>query len=347
MRARLIYVAARAGVAPNTASTILNNRPDSWASAETRARVIQAAADLGYRPSKAALGIRLGRFRSVGLVVPDLHNPYYTTFADLIDKALKAEGYDLIIEHSHNTLAQEKHCFDAILDRQVDGAIFFVTDTNLHRPFLEGLAQRKFPAVALAAKPEVPLPVDAVLVDFSDGVAEAVDHLVGLGHRRLAFLCALAEGQEDGHRPELFRRLLADHGIPPDNMTFVRCSHEIASARQAFRAMLQERRSGLPSAVIALNDLSAIGAMRAAIDEGLLVPRDLSVIGVDNIPLGEHLPVALSTIAQPIEDMARRAVSILLKRINEPRPGKPTSMVFSTELLLRESTARAPGKPIK
>jgi LacI family transcriptional regulator len=303
--------------------------------------VIQAAADLGYRPSKAALGIRLGRFRSVGLVLPDLHNPYYTSFADLLDKALKKEGYDLIIEHSDNTLAQEKHCFDAILDRQVDGAIFFVTDTQVHRPFLEGLAKRKFPAVALAAKPERPLPVDAVLVDFSEGVAEAVNHLVGLGHRRLAFLCALAEGQEDGHRPELFRQLLAKHGIPASHMTFVRCGHDMASARAAFRAMLQQNRTALPSAVIALNDLSAIGAMRAAIDEGVQVPRDLSVIGVDNIPLGEHLPVALSTIAQPIGEMARCAVSLLLKRIDDPVAGKPTQTVFATELLLRESTARA------
>lgn len=343
MRVRLVDVAARAGVAPNTASTILNNRPGSWASAATRERVTAAAAALGYRPSKAARALRLGRHHSIGLVLPDLHNPYYTTFAEHLDRALKTEGYDLVIEHTRNSLAQERHCFDAILERQVDGAFFFVTDPKTYRPFFALLARRGFPAVILAASAGASLPVDAVLVDFSDGVAEAIEHLVGLGHRRVAFLCALAEGQDDGQRPALFRRLLASHRIPADHMLFVRCGHEMASARAAFREMLQTHRDSPPTAVIALNDLSAIGAMRAALDAGLRVPHDLSVVGVDNIPLGEHLPVALTTVAQPIPAMAQRAVQLLLSRLNAPRTSKPRRAVFRTEFLRRESTARPPA----
>jgi DNA-binding LacI/PurR family transcriptional regulator len=125
-------------------------------------------------------------------------------------------------------------------------------------------------------------------------------------------------------------------------MIFVRCSHEIASARAAFREMLREHEAVLPTAVIALNDLSAIGAMRAALDAGLQVPRDLSVIGVDNIPLGAHLPVALSTIAQPIPEMALRAVEMLRARLTASRQTRPVQAIFRTQLLLRESTARPP-----
>ena len=341
MRARLIDVAARAGVAPNTASTILNNRPDSWASQETRERVLAAAKELNYRPSKAALGVRLGRFNTIGLVVADLHNPFYPVLADYLDQAVAAHGYDLIIEHSRNDLAAEQHCFQSIFDRQVDGAALIVSDPDLHRPFLAGLAASGQAVVALAAKQDKALPVDSVLSDFSPGFAQAIEHLTGFGHERFAFLCALAKGQDDGRRPELFRSLLGAKGIPPGNISFVRCEHHIASARNAFRDLLRQNRRTRPTALIALNDLSAIGAMRAAADEKLSVPRDLSVIGVDNIPLGEFLPVALTTIAQPIREMVTRTASLLIQRIEGKAPVRPSQTVFPTELLVRESTARA------
>ncbi len=340
MRARLIDVAARAGVAPNTASTILNNRPDSWASKETRERVMLAAKELNYRPSKAAQAVRLGRFNTIGLVVPDLHNPFYPVLADYLDQAVAAHGYDLILEHSRNDLAAEQHSFQSILDRQVDGVALIVSDPDLHRPFLAGLAKSGPPAVALAAKPDVTLPVDSVVSDFSPGFAQAITHLIGLGHRRFAFLCALAKGQDDGKRPELFRSLLGAKGIAPEDISFVRCEHHIASARDAFRVLLRQTKGRRPTALIAMNDLSAIGAMRAAADEKLQVPRDLSIVGVDNIPLGEFLPVALTTISQPIKEMVARTANLLVQRIDGKALRRPSQTVFPTELLIRESTAR-------
>ncbi len=345
MRARLIDVAARAGVAPNTASTILNNRPDSWASKETRERVLTAAKELNYRPSKAALGVRLGRYKTIGLVVPDLHNPFYPVLADYLDQAVAAHGYDLILEHSRNDLAAEQHSFQSILDRQVDGVALIVSDPDLHRPFLAALAASGPPAVALAAKPDVALPVDSVVSDFSEGFAQAIEHLLVLGHRQFSFLCALAKGQDDGKRPELFRSILGAKGIPSENISFVRCEHHIASARDAFRDLLRQTGAKRPTALIALNDLSAIGAMRAAADENLIVPRDLSVIGVDNIPLGEFLPVALTTIAQPIKEMVARTAALLIQRIEGAELRPPSQTVFPTRLLLRESTSRPPKGP--
>ncbi len=341
MKARLIDVAARAGVAPNTASTILNNRPDSWASKETRERVLLAAKELNYRASKAALGVRLGRYNTIGLVVPDLHNPFYPVLADYLDQAVKAYGYDIILEHGRNDLAAEQHSFQSILDRQVDGVALIVSDTELHRPFLAGLATSGPPAVALAAKPAIALPVDSVVSDFSDGFAQAIEHLVGLGHRRFAFLCALAKGQDDGRRPELYRRLLGEKGIVAEDISFVRCEHHIGSARDAFSCLLRETKSRRPTALIALNDLSAIGAMRAAAEAKLVVPRDLSVVGVDNIPLGEFLPVALTTISQPIKDMVARTASLLVQRIAGKAGSRPSQTIFPTELIIRESTGPA------
>ena len=180
--------------------------------------------------------------------------------------------------------------------------------------------------------------------DFSPGFAQAIAHLIGLGHRRFAFLCALAKGQDDGKRPELFRSLLGAKGIAPEDISFVRCEHHIASARDAFRALLRETKRRRPTALIAMNDLSAIGAMRAAADEKLQVPRDLSIVGVDNIPLGEFLPVALTTITQPIKDMVARTAQLLVERIDGKAMRRPSQTVFPTELLIRESTGPVRGR---
>lgn len=344
-RARLVDVAARAGVAPNTASTILNNRPDSWASQETRERVLLAAKELVYRPSKAALGVRLGRYHTIGLVVPDLHNPFFPVLADYLDQAVAPFGYDLILEHARNDLTAEQRCFRTILDRQVDGVALFVSDPELHRPFLAGLAASGPPAVALAAKPDIALPIDAVVSDFTEGFTQAIDHLTALGHQRFAFLCALAKGQDDGNRPALYRTLLGAKGIAPEHIHFAHCEHHIASARDAFRDLLRRTRRHRPTALIALNDLSAIGAMRAAADENLAVPRDLSIVGVDNIPLGAYLPVALTTISQPIKEMVARTASLLMQRIVGKAATRPTQTIFPTALLIRESTGQPPPSP--
>ena len=298
------------------------------------------AKELTYRPSKAALGGRLGRYKTIGLVVPDLHNPFYLVLADYLDQAVDAQGYDLILEHTRNDLASEPHCFQSILDRQVDGAALIVSDSNVHRAFLAGLAASGPPVVALAAKPDLALPVDSVVSDFSEGFSRATEHLISPGHQRFAFLCALAEGQDDGKRPELFRSLLGARGIPPENISFVRCEHHIASARDAFRNLLRQPEAKRPTALIALNDLSAIGAMRAVADAKLSVPRDLSVIGVDNIPVGEYLPVALTTIAQPINDRVARTASRLIQRIEGKSGARISQTIFPTELVIRESTGQ-------
>jgi len=340
MRARLKDVAERAGVATNTASTILNRRPNSWASKETAARVFKAAEDLGYKPSRAALGLRLGCFKTVGLVIPDLQNPVYTTFADLLAKKMGDNGYDLILEHSRTDVQHEKHCLESILDRQVDAVTYFVSDLNSHLKYLELAAKTSKHVVALTGPSEEPFPFDAVEMDFSGGIIAAVEHLLGLGHKHFAFLCALAKGQDAGDRPEVFNRLLKERGIPESQNSFIPCAHDLQSARNAFGAFLDEFPGERPTALIAMNDLTAIGAMRAASERGIRVPEDLSVIGVDNITLGEYLPRQLSTIAQPLDDLANATAELLLRRLQAGKDElEPKSIQLEAKLLIKETTA--------
>jgi LacI family transcriptional regulator len=341
---RLKDVAAQAGVAVNTASTILNRRPNSWASKETEERVFAAAAQLGYKPNRAAQALRFGRFHALGLIIADLHNPYYTAFADAMEEAAGARGYDVLIETWRNDLARERHLLEELSNRQVDGIAAFLSDPETHRDFLSGQAAQGTAFVVLGTTGEPQAPVDAVLADFERGLHEAVDILIGLGHRRFAFINALAAGQFGGRRLELFRRLLADKGIASSDVTDVDCSHTIASACAAATTLLQRPASARPTAIMALNDLSAIATMRAAAEQGLSVPGDLSVIGVDDIPLGSFLPVTLSTIAQPIAEMARRTTDLLIQRVEDKAPGIiPEKIVFPTAFLRRESIGPARG----
>lgn len=343
MKVRLKDVAARAGVAVNTASTILNRRPNSWASKETEARVFKAAADLGYRPNRAAVGLRFGKFNTLALLLADLHNPYYTAFADLLGREAERRGYDLLIESWRTDLAREQHCLVDVSDRQADGVAAFLSDNEPHRPFLETQAAARRPFVALASAGGEPLPVDSVLVEFNRGLREAVDTLFDLEHRRFAFLCALAPGQSDGHRVELFRRLLDERGIGGDGFDFVRCDHSIGSAHAVAKELLRRPDATRPTALIALNDLSAIGAMRAAAELGLEVPGRLSIVGVDDIPFARFLPVSLSTIAQPLEEMAEATTRLLIRRVDDGTGEYvPERVVFPTKFVRRESIGPAP-----
>ncbi len=336
---RLKDVAARAGVAVNTASTILNRRPNSWASEATEERVFRAAAELGYKPNRAAQALRVGRFNALALVIADLHNPYYTAFADALEDAAGERGYDLLIETWRNDIRRERRILDELENRQVDGVVAFLSDPDAHREYLGVLARQQTPVVALSSTGGRELPVDSVLVDFETGLAAAVDSLIGLGHQKVAFVSALAEGQFAGRRLELFRRLLAERGVA--DASVIHCSATIESVRAAAAQKLAQ--PDRPTAVIALNDLAAIGVMRAAVDAGLRVPHDLSVVGADDIPLGVFLPVSLSTIAQPILEMARYTAKQIVSRIEaQEQAHTPAMKTFPTRYIARESVATAP-----
>lgn len=345
MRARLKDVAERAGVATNTASTILNRRSNSWASKATEARVFKAAEELGYRPSRAALGLRLGSFKTVGLVVMDLHNPFFTVFADLLERRLKDRRFDLILEHSRTDFDFEYHCLDSILERQIDGVAYFVSDLDRHLEFLKKAKKAGKAVVGLTGPSETGqvYSFDTVEMDFASGMQQAVAHLVGLGHKKFVFLCAVAKGQKPGSRPELFNQFLAKHGITPDAVSLVECGHDLQSARSSFNAFLEGCGPNRPTALIAMNDLSAIGAMRAAYDRGLLIPEDLSVIGIDCIPLGDYLYRPLSSIEQPLEALAHSTADILLERLSEEKPrfSKPKSVKYTSKFVDKGTTGPA------
>lgn len=345
-KVRLKDVAERAGVAVNTASTILNQRPNSWASKETEARVFEAAKELGYRPSRTARALQSGRYNSICLLIPDLNNPFFSTLAEELEVAAEERGYNLLIENSHTSLVREKRLFADLADMEVDGAITYLSDSGAFLEPLEERFRKGIPIVALDhGTPDQVLPVDNVISDFTEGLEQAVSAMLDLGHRRFAFLAALAEGQADGDRPRLFQEMLASRGIPADNVRILRCDHSMRGACEAVASFLKHKPGNRPTALFAMNDLSAIGGMRAALEAGLSVPKDLSVLGVDDIPLASYLPISLSSIRQRYRKIAGAAAEMLISRIEGTleNPGEPRQMILPTHFVARESTGPAPA----
>jgi len=342
MKVRLKDVAARAGVAINTASTILNRRPNSWASKETEKRVFVAAEELGYKPNRAAVALRSGKFNSIALLLPDLHNPTYCVFADLLEREAEKRLYDTLIESWRMDLERERHCLGDIIDRQVDGVAALLSDHASHREFLADQFKRGRPFVALSQTGGAPLPVDSVLADFTDGLTDAIHTLFELGHRRFGFICALASGQSDQQRQQLFRQMISARGLGNDAYQFVRCDHTSSGAYQAAMQLLSENPKR-PTAIIAMNDLAAIATMRAAAELGISIPRDLSLVGVDDIPMACYLPVSLTSIAQPMAQMAMKTCALLFDRIQNPNKTHVEQAVFPTTFVPRESIGHAPG----
>ena len=177
-KARLKDVAERAGVAVNTASTILNRRSNSWASKETEARVFQAAKDSDYLPFKTARALRSGRFHSIGFLIQDLTNPFFSTLADELEAVAEARGYDMLVENCRSSTVREKHLFAHINELKVDGIVTWLSDNEVFRDRLAKQFAKGLPMVALGnGIPEIPIPVDAVLSDFTQGLSDTVEAL--------------------------------------------------------------------------------------------------------------------------------------------------------------------------
>lgn len=343
-KVRLKDVAELAGVAVNTASTILNRRPNSWASKETEARVFKAANELGYRPSKTARALQSGRYHSIGLLIQDLTNPFFSTLADELEAAVEERGYDLIVENCRSSLVRERHLFHDLSDLEVDGMVVWLSDNSAFEKDLADSFKGPLPFVALGCgSSSLPIPVDSVVSDFTEGLQQAVDALFALGHRKYAFLSALAEGQADGSRPDLMTRMLAEKGVPASSITILRSSHSIDSACETVTSYLKSAGKDRPTALFAINDLSAMGAMRAAIECGLSVPKDLSIVGVDDVPLASYLPITLSSIRQRYRKITRAAADLLIARIEGTveDPSAPTQIIFPTHFVARESVGPA------
>ena len=320
-------VAARAGVSVATVSKVLNDR--YGVSADTMAKVRAVIAELGYEASLVAQSLRNHRTNVIGILVADLE-PFSTELLKGAADAIRDTGYELVVYsaggRTGEKLGWERRYLSRLSGTLVDGAVL-VTPSVL---------DVRFDAPVVAVDPHTgPSGLPTVDSDNLRGARLAVEHLLSLGHRRIAMLTGRADLQSARLRERGFREAMADAGVPVDESLVLPGDYDAVASEAAARRLLSLDTP--PSAVFAANDASAIATVEVARLLGLTVPADLSVVGFDNIPESALNSPPLTTVNQPIKVMGQRAIEMLVQLMRGEEIEK-THVTLDTHLVVRGST---------
>lgn len=333
-------VADRAGVSTATVSRVLagigNPKP------ETAAAVMRAVEELGYRPSGVARSLRMKRTRTLGLIVTDIQNPFFPELVQAADSAARSLDYSIILGSAAYDEHRAMRYLDLMVDRRVDGLI--IASSQLSEESWQWLLAAPVPVVVVNAEPSG-LPVPVITSDNEGGPRLAVEHLVGLGHRRLAYIRGYEGFTADLPRIEGFRRACAEAGISPADAVEVRGDGQFEGGERAMADLLAAGCAA--TGVICHNDVTAIGAMRAIRASGRRVPQHISVVGCDDIAAASWVVPALTTVAQQKAEMGRMAVERLASALDDPEhvPAAETIRIPMV-LRVRESTGPAPVEEV-
>jgi len=329
-------VAERAGVHVTTASRALNPEASSLVSAATVRRVQAAARELRYRPNEIARGLKTARSMSVGVLLPDLTNPLFPPIVRGIEDVLAAAGYTALIANTDNDPDRQTAAFETLRARQVDG---FIVATAHREDSLFTEAHRAGVTIVLVNRRLDRTDIPSVTGDDHAGIALAVHHLVALGHTRIAHIAGPQDTTTGRARLRAFRQALEDVGLADDPALVVpsRGFTEIEGAR-ATRALLDAGRA--PTAVLAANDMIALGCLDVFAERGIGCPGDVSLVGFNDMPFVDRLTPALSTVRVPHYEIGAEAARMLLERLgNGELPAK--SITLPVGLVVRDSTGPA------
>jgi LacI family transcriptional regulator len=338
-RATITDVASEAGVHPSTVSRVLTEHPGSTMRPETRLRVLAAADRLGYRPSALARSLRLQRTLTLGMLVPDITNPFFSSIIKGAEDAARLRGYNLILCNSEDEPEREATYLRVLRERQVDGLL--IASSQMADDTIAELREQAFPFVLLnrATRSAEDL---AVVVDNHAAAVGVVAHLAALGHRRVGHIAGpqnttTGADRRDGYRAGVLAYALADE---PELVVEADAFSEEAGHR-ALGIMLAG--SARPTAVFAANDLIAIGMLQRLREIGARVPGDLSIVGFNDIPLAGLLEPALTTVRVPQLEMGVAGAHLLIDRL-EGRPIGDVRLTLPTQFVARASSA-APAAP--
>ena len=330
-------VAREAGTSKSTVSKVL--RGERYVAAATRARVSAAIDRLGYRPSAAARSLVQRRAHVLGVVVTDIRNPFFGEIAHAIAEAAGRAGYGTILSDLSMTPPGNASWLDLVTEGRADALVFAAW------PTIPGtdrcLAEAEFPIAFVGCRPPSDVVADWVAVDERNGVATAVRHLVELGHRRIG--CVASAEDDAADRIAGYRAGLAAAGMKVDDSLIVRAE---ATQREADFGSLAGYRAGKeliaaanrPTAIFAADDFLALGVMQALEENGVMVPRDVSLIGFDDIQFAGLSRIGLTTVCQPRRLMGQRVAQLVLEHLRGMERWEPTGVLLQPRLIVRTST---------
>lgn len=322
-------------LSPATVSLVMNNAPGAAAiSAPTRQRVLEAAKLLDYHPNPIARSLRTRRTFTVGVIVPEFSEGYFTMLMNVIEENLLQAGYlHFVVSHQGRPDLIEEYP-RLLTKRSVDG--FLVVNTALEE-------ELSTPVVSISGHKKIKGNTN-IMLDHDQAALLALQHLYDLGHRRIAFMKGQPQVSDSDFRWQGILAMAARVGlrIYPELCVYLEAnawSPELGYP--IVRDLLQRTRDF--TAIFCFNDIAAIGAVRAIADAGLRCPGDISVIGFDDIASAGYQVPRLTTVRQPLYRMGEIAVQTLLKRIESPKEAYPEAITFEPELVVRESTHRPRG----
>lgn len=323
-------VAIQAGVSVATVSRVLNNNPrvKPW----LRERVLRAVADLDYHPSGIARSMRSQSGRVIGLIIPDIQNPFFTALVRAVEDVAYANQYTVLLCNSDEDPYKERLYVDILFQERVAGVIIVPTGKDC----CDLLVQRRIPVVMADRK--VPnVEVDSVTLDNAAGAYAATAHLIRLGHTRIGLVSAPLYASVGLERRQGYERALREHGLPVDENLIRTGDFRESGGYQAAKELLALKPR--PTAIFAVNNLMTMGTIQAIHEQGLSIPQDISVIGFDDVPWLPLVTLPLTVVRQPVYEIGRVAAELLFQRIHLG-PEKPVQgIVLQPEFIVRDSTA--------
>jgi len=325
-------IARLAGVSRATVSYVVNNGPRP-VSEPTRQRVLEVIQQTGYQPNAVARNLRLQRSSTLGLIVPDTHNSYFSEVARGIEDVAFHRGYAVFLCHSGSDINREIQYVNLLKAQQVAGVIWIPGSSDFE-PFYQ-LKSNNIQTVVIdriSSDEDVP----TVTADNFNGGFLATQHLIRLGHKRIGYINRPVEMSHSRGRFEGYQSALQTAGIKFDKNLVIKGGFKLENGCNAAHQLLE--RNAPPTALFAYNDIMALGALRACYETGLKVPDDFSIIGFDDIAESAFSCPALTTIHLPKFEMGQQGANLIISLIENQPPPAETSTPLNVELIVREST---------
>jgi len=325
-------IARRANVSTATVSRTLNQ--SGPVKAATARKVWRAVTELNYYPNSHARALVSGRSRLIGLIVSDISNPFFPELIEAFQSLAAEKQYDILLTSTDYLTERMTECLRRMLERKVDGVAMMTSEMDLS--LIKELGKRNVPIVFMDVGQMGPR-MSHVAIDYGNGVRQAVDHLVGLGHRHIAFITGPLDLHSARTRRQAFLDGLRHHGLTPERKMIREGMHTAEGGEQAMAALL--RLAKPPTAVVCSNDWTAIGALHATHAAGRRVPEDLSIVGFDDIPLTRYTHPPLTTVRMTASDVGSTAFTALFRLISQEAVEGDVYQI-PTRLVIRSSTAR-------
>lgn len=329
-------VARESGVSLSTVSNALSGK--DCVTEKTRQKIEEVARRLGYRASGVARALRYGRTFTIGVLMADVSNASMPDFLRGIEDVADREKCSLLLCNTDNLIEKQLAHMRVLLERQVDGLV--LVSQHCDSPEIRQLLDAGTPSVLLQRR-SPRYKDDYVGADNREGMLSAIDHLVALGHKRIGLMRGPVQSSTATEKLEAFREAVASRGLDPDPGLIVQGNYLVEGGYQAASRLMDLPKR--PTAIIAANDMSAMGVLNAASERGLSIPRDLSLVGWDDVELASFPFIDLTTLHLPKREMGAAAATLLMERIHKKRRVKTKEVILPIELMVRGSTGPAPG----